>query len=176
MASLMPLQRNISPHKGPPRLRPFDPEEFLKTIETSGPHLTSGLKGDWVGLYRRFFRSAHFEGWLRYRQQEVNQKLQALHVEALCQAVGPSLLKATSISAWQKLGLNSWVSYRNEQSMNCTTQQSQIFCSDPSSCVENLSNLDCIFTIKIIPFRNPHLLLSAGSDDLDPGQAGSRDR
>ncbi|ELU00735.1 hypothetical protein CAPTEDRAFT_175751 [Capitella teleta] len=86
MASLMPLQRNISPHKGPPQLRAFDSEEFLKTIEHSGPQLTSGLKGDWVGLYRRFFRSLNFEGWLRYRQQEVNQKLQAIHVEALCQA------------------------------------------------------------------------------------------
>ena len=52
MASLMPLQRNISPHKGPPRLKPFDAEDFLKTIEHSGPQLTSGLKGDWVGLYR----------------------------------------------------------------------------------------------------------------------------
>ncbi len=52
VASLMPLQRNISPHKGAPRLRPFDVEEFLNTLEHSGPQLTSGLKGDWVGLYR----------------------------------------------------------------------------------------------------------------------------
>lgn len=52
LGSLMPLQKNISPHKGAPRLKPFDAEEFLKTIEHSGPQLTSGLKGDWVGLYR----------------------------------------------------------------------------------------------------------------------------
>ena len=52
VASLMPLQRNISPFKGAPSLRPFDAEEFLKTLEQSGPQLTSGLKGDWVGLYR----------------------------------------------------------------------------------------------------------------------------
>ena len=52
MASLMPLQRNISPHKGAPCLRPFDVDQFLKTVDQSGPQLTSGLKGDWVGLYR----------------------------------------------------------------------------------------------------------------------------
>ncbi|XP_074645615.1 protein DENND6B-like isoform X2 [Tubulanus polymorphus] len=86
MASLMPLQRNISPHKGPPTMRPFDTEEFLKTIEHSGPQLTSGLKGDWVGLYRKFFKSVNFAGWYNQRQLEVNQKLQALHVEALCDA------------------------------------------------------------------------------------------
>ena len=37
---------------------------------------------------RRFFHSANFSGWMRCRQLEVNQKLQALHVEALCRAVG----------------------------------------------------------------------------------------
>ncbi|OWF45695.1 protein DENND6A-like isoform X2 [Mizuhopecten yessoensis] len=84
MASLMPLQRNISPHKGPPRLRPFDPEEFLRSLEHSGPQLTSGVKGDWEGLYRKFFKSQNFEGWYYHRQYEVNQKLQVLHMEALC--------------------------------------------------------------------------------------------
>ncbi|XP_048743475.1 protein DENND6A-like isoform X3 [Ostrea edulis] len=97
MGSLMPLQRNISPHKDfelseylnfqcPPSLRPFDTDEFLKTLERSGPQLTSGIKGDWEGLYRRFFRSPNFEGWYQHRQIEVNQKLQILHMEALCNA------------------------------------------------------------------------------------------
>ncbi|XP_066285572.1 protein DENND6A-like isoform X2 [Branchiostoma lanceolatum] len=86
VASLMPLQRNVSPWKQAPRLKPFEPEEFLKTVEHSGPQLTSGLRGDWEGLYRRFFRSSNFEGWLRARQQEVDDKLQALHLEALCDA------------------------------------------------------------------------------------------
>ena len=48
----MPLQRNISPHKGAPRLRPFDSDEFLKAVETAGPQLTTGVRGDWTGLYR----------------------------------------------------------------------------------------------------------------------------
>lgn len=52
LSSLMPLQRNISPHKSAPCLKPFDAEEFIKNLEHSGPQLTSVLKGDWVGLYR----------------------------------------------------------------------------------------------------------------------------
>ncbi|XP_064632620.1 protein DENND6B-like isoform X2 [Lineus longissimus] len=86
MASLMPLQRNISPHKGPPQMKPFDTEEFLKSLEQAGPQLTSGIKGDWIGLYKKFFKTVNFAGWYQIRQQEVNQKLQALHIEALCDA------------------------------------------------------------------------------------------
>ncbi|XP_059167731.1 protein DENND6A-like isoform X2 [Physella acuta] len=86
MASLMPLQRNISPHKGSPRLGPFDSDKFLETVEHSGPQLTSGIKGDWESLYRRFFRSPNFEGWYYQRQKEMNQKLQLLHLEALSNA------------------------------------------------------------------------------------------
>ena len=48
----MPLAKNISPHKGVPCLKQFNQEEFIKTTEHYGPQLTSGLKGDWIGLYR----------------------------------------------------------------------------------------------------------------------------
>ncbi|KAL1265079.1 hypothetical protein QQF64_003106, partial [Cirrhinus molitorella] len=51
VASLMPLQKSISPWKSPPQLRPFNQEEFMKTLEKAGPQLTSRLKGDWIGLY-----------------------------------------------------------------------------------------------------------------------------
>jgi hypothetical protein len=56
-------------------------------LGTSGPQLTSGIKGDWVGLYRRFFRSPNFSGWFNARYREVSQKLQALQLEALSDAV-----------------------------------------------------------------------------------------
>lgn len=35
---------------------------------------------------RKFFRSKNFEGWFQQRQEEVNCKLSALHLEALCEA------------------------------------------------------------------------------------------
>uniref|UniRef100_A0A8B9QVF9 DENN domain containing 6A n=1 Tax=Anas platyrhynchos TaxID=8839 RepID=A0A8B9QVF9_ANAPL len=84
VASLMPLQKCISPWKSPPQLRHFSQDEFMKTLEKAGPQLTSGLKGDWIGLYRHFLKSPNFDGWFRSRQKEMTQKLEALHLEALC--------------------------------------------------------------------------------------------
>uniref|UniRef100_A0A8C4JYU8 DENN domain containing 6A n=1 Tax=Dromaius novaehollandiae TaxID=8790 RepID=A0A8C4JYU8_DRONO len=84
VASLMPLQKCISPWKSPPQLRQFIQEDFMKTLEKAGPQLTSGLKGDWIGLYRHFLKSPNFDGWFRSRQKEMTQKLEALHLEALC--------------------------------------------------------------------------------------------
>lgn len=86
VASLMPLQRSISPWKRPPRLKSFDADEFITTLEHSGPQLTSRLKGNWVALYRKFFKSANFEGWFRHRQREIRQKLELLQLEALGKA------------------------------------------------------------------------------------------
>ncbi|XP_053113227.1 protein DENND6B isoform X2 [Hemicordylus capensis] len=86
MASLMPLQRAITPWKNPPQIRPFHQEDFLKTLDHAGPQLTCVLKGDWVGLYRQFFRSPNFDGWYRQRQQEMTHKLEALHLEAISEA------------------------------------------------------------------------------------------
>ncbi|XP_068080251.1 protein DENND6A isoform X1 [Danio rerio] len=85
VASLMPLQKSISPWKSPPQLRPFNQDEFMKTLEKAGPQLTSRLKGDWIGLYRQFLRSPNFDGWFRNRRKEMLQKLEALHLEALCE-------------------------------------------------------------------------------------------
>ncbi|XP_060766286.1 DENN/MADD domain containing 6Aa isoform X3 [Neoarius graeffei] len=85
VASLMPLQKSISAWKSPPQLKPFVQEEFMKTLEKAGPQLTSRLKGDWIGLYRQFLKSPNFDGWFRNRRKEMIQKLEALHLEALCE-------------------------------------------------------------------------------------------
>ncbi|XP_075863002.1 protein DENND6B isoform X2 [Microcebus murinus] len=89
MASLMPLQKSISPWK----IRPFSQDDFLRSLEHAGPQLTCILKGDWLGLYRRFFKSPHFDGWYRQRHREMAQKLEALHLEAICEA---------NIESWMK--------------------------------------------------------------------------
>ncbi|XP_039917356.1 protein DENND6B [Hirundo rustica] len=93
MASLMPLQRAITPWKNPPQIRPFCQEDFMRSLEHAGPQLTCVLKGDWLGLYRRFFKSPNFDGWFRQRHREMTQKLEALHLEAICEA---------DIVAWMK--------------------------------------------------------------------------
>ncbi|XP_071764325.1 protein DENND6B [Centroberyx gerrardi] len=86
LASLMPLQRSVTPWKTPPQIRPFSQEEFIGTLDHAGPQLTSVLKGDWMGLYRRFFRSPNFDGWYRLRHKEMTQKLECLHLEVVCDA------------------------------------------------------------------------------------------
>ncbi|XP_017467882.1 PREDICTED: protein DENND6A isoform X3 [Rhagoletis zephyria] len=83
IASLMPLQKDISPFKSAPNANTFKLEDFLATIEQSGPHLTSPLKGDWKGLYRRFFNSANFRGWYDTRHRELQLTLQDLQLQAL---------------------------------------------------------------------------------------------
>ncbi|XP_020946976.1 protein DENND6B isoform X8 [Sus scrofa] len=108
MASLMPLQKSITPWKAPrltwplsqtpPQIRPFRQDDFLRSLEHAGPQLTCVLKGDWLGLYRwvdsrRFFKSPHFDGWYRQRRKEMAQKLEALHLEAICEA---------NIEVWMK--------------------------------------------------------------------------
>jgi hypothetical protein len=86
LAGLMPLAKNISPYGAAPKVRPFSPEEFIVSLDTCGPQLTSTLKGDWAGLYRRFFKSPNFVGWYNQRHREMTQKLQLLHLESLSEA------------------------------------------------------------------------------------------
>ncbi|KAJ8955330.1 hypothetical protein NQ318_003423 [Aromia moschata] len=89
IASLMPLQKSISPFKAAPTPLPFNPDSFFATLEAAGPQLTlnnTGIKGDWVGLYKKFFRSPNFKAWFNTRYTELTLKLQALQLEALSTA------------------------------------------------------------------------------------------
>ena len=86
LASLMPLAKNISPYRAAPQVRAFNSEDFLKSLESCGPQLTSTVKGDWEGLYKRFFKSPNFVGWYSQRIKEVSQKLQLLHLESLAES------------------------------------------------------------------------------------------
>ncbi|KRZ68066.1 Protein DENND6A, partial [Trichinella papuae] len=52
LANTMPLQKDISPWKDAPRLREFDKEEFLKFVENADLPSRTGIKGDWINLYR----------------------------------------------------------------------------------------------------------------------------
>ena len=76
LTSLMPLAKNISPYRAAPKVKPFIIEDFLRSLESSGPQLTTMVKGDWESLYKRFFKSPNFVGWFNQRHREVSQKLQ----------------------------------------------------------------------------------------------------
>lgn len=82
LTQLMPLHSRISPFKAPPELPIFDFESFLATLDTSGPQLTTKIKGDWLGLYRKFFNSPNFYSWYSERKSEIDRKLWTLHMES----------------------------------------------------------------------------------------------
>jgi len=86
LASLMPLARTISPYRAPPKVRPFSCDDLIRSLESSGPQLTSRTKGDWPALYRRFLKSPNFVGWYNQRHREVSAKLSLLHLESLAEA------------------------------------------------------------------------------------------
>lgn len=90
MASLMPLQKDISPFKSAPVPNHFKQDSFLATLEQSGPQLTSPLKGDWAGLYKKFFRSPNFRDWYDTRYKELSRTLQHLQAQALANIVSTS--------------------------------------------------------------------------------------
>ncbi|KAM4602306.1 protein DENND6B, partial [Discoglossus pictus] len=93
LGSLLPHHSSITPWKNPPQVRPFQQEELMKTLEHTGPQLTSSIKGDWMGLYRRFLKSPHFDGWYRQKQREMRDRLETAHLKVICDA---------NISAWIK--------------------------------------------------------------------------
>jgi hypothetical protein len=46
MTGLMPFLKDISAFRAPPTPAQFNEESFLATLEISGPHLTSTIKGE----------------------------------------------------------------------------------------------------------------------------------
>lgn len=87
MASLMPLQKDISPFRAAPTPNQFNQDDFLATLDQSGPQLTSALKGDWKGLYKKFFRTQNFKDWYDSRYSELTETLQVLQLQALSDVV-----------------------------------------------------------------------------------------
>lgn len=93
LTQLMPLHSKISPFKSPPELPEFDTETFLATIETSGPQLTTKVRGDWYGLYKKFFQSPNFSSWYNDRKIEIDRKLWSLHMESFLDINLPQAIK-----------------------------------------------------------------------------------
>ncbi|KAG2470386.1 DEN6A protein, partial [Polypterus senegalus] len=56
---------------------------FLELTQSFIIPLVSTLNS-WLDLLRYFLKSPNFDGWFRRRRKEMTQKLEALHLEALC--------------------------------------------------------------------------------------------
>lgn len=57
-------------------------------------------------LCRQFLKSPNFDGWFRNRRKEMMQKLEALHLEALCEEVS---MRNHSLLNVQKMFSNTCV-------------------------------------------------------------------
>lgn len=94
LTQIMPLHSKISPFKAPPELPKFDVEAFLLTLDSSGPQLTTKIKGDWLGLYKKFFNCSNFYSWYSERKSEIDKKLWALHMESFLDIDLPQFIKS----------------------------------------------------------------------------------
>ncbi|KFD54827.1 hypothetical protein M513_04261 [Trichuris suis] len=86
VTNAMPLTKDISPWKEPPKSPQFELDEFIKAVENAGLPTVAGVKGDWIGLYRAFCETKNFQFWLQRRQLEADIKLRLLHLEAIAEA------------------------------------------------------------------------------------------
>lgn len=85
-SSLMPLHKNLSPFKSVPKLKCFKTDEFLQDLKQLGPDLLpKNSKGDWPGLYKKFFDSLNFKYWYEQKKQEAEKKLESLQITLLCE-------------------------------------------------------------------------------------------
>ncbi|CAG0886290.1 unnamed protein product [Cyprideis torosa] len=84
MSTLVP--KNFAPFKAPPSVSPFNPDNFIAMLEFNGPHLSTGVQGDWAGLYRKFFRSRNFAAWFDEKYSELQQTVDTAHLTALAEA------------------------------------------------------------------------------------------
>lgn len=83
LAQLMPLHKKITPFRTPPELPEFDLDAFLSTLDISGPQLTTGIKGDWIGLYKKFYSCPNFSTWYQDRKIEIDNNLRQLHLKSI---------------------------------------------------------------------------------------------
>ncbi|NXV67418.1 DEN6B protein, partial [Molothrus ater] len=89
MASLMPLQRAITPWKVGCTSHCGAQGGVVGWDCPVGPcQLQHPTNHNSQPLHRRFFKSPNFDGWFRQRHREMTQKLEALHLEAICEALG----------------------------------------------------------------------------------------
>lgn len=94
LAQLMPLHNKISPFRTPPKLPSFEIDAFLATLDTSGPQLTTKIRGDWLGLYKKFFSCSNFYSWYGERKGEIDRKLWSLHLDSILDIDLPQVIKS----------------------------------------------------------------------------------
>ncbi|KAL3983201.1 Stabilization of polarity axis family protein [Acanthocheilonema viteae] len=86
VSSLMPLKKHLSPFKNVPHIYPFVAENFFSALDETRIMQTSGIRGDWRGLYQKFTTSTNFQDWLSRKKADLERQLRLLYLEMLCSA------------------------------------------------------------------------------------------
>ena len=62
-------QPGQSPFAAPPKLKPYNPAQFLQELARKGPEpfLRRRMRSNWLELYRRFVESENCKQWLHRR-------------------------------------------------------------------------------------------------------------
>ncbi|EGC32555.1 hypothetical protein DICPUDRAFT_155470 [Dictyostelium purpureum] len=97
-SSLLPLAKTISIFQRPPRLKPFDREEFIRRITESDERYIIDSKSKEIELYKQFLDSVNFKQWLDDKRAEAIRHLNILYRKAILDADIHSLLKGKPIS------------------------------------------------------------------------------
>ena len=87
--------------------------------------MPKGLKGDFVGLYRKFFDSLNFKHWYEQKKYEAEKKLESLQIILLCDYVRKIYILKKIISFLKINALNSWQT--NYITVICLSYQKKIF-------------------------------------------------
>lgn len=108
MVSLIPSS-SVTAFKSIPSITPFNQDDFFKSLcgqeqnlklspkssnsdlDVSGkrsdhPSTMTGIKGDWIGLYKKFFRSPNFSSWFEMKFLELETNLKQLHIKSIFEA------------------------------------------------------------------------------------------
>ena len=108
MVSLIPSS-SVTAFKSLPSITPFNQDDFFRSlcgqdkapsrsalvgldpfnspVKGNGhPAELSGIKGDWVGLYKKFFRSPNFSSWFENKFNELETSLKQLHIKSIFEA------------------------------------------------------------------------------------------
>ncbi|KAF7726420.1 Protein dennd6a [Apophysomyces ossiformis] len=92
-STLIPVNMSFTSDIKPPRLRPFQTDQFMKSLKEHGPQLPfkstfktrTSTTDPTKELYSQFLKCGNFATWLQLRTTEAQAEMNRLYVKALCE-------------------------------------------------------------------------------------------
>ncbi|KAJ1968749.1 hypothetical protein H4R35_006342, partial [Dimargaris xerosporica] len=96
-STLIPKIINLSTAQRRPKLKPFNQDEFLKSLQEHGSQMPlknntfGGGVDAYITFYRQFLTCGNFATWLHYRTEQAQEELHKRYCQVLC---------ATNLQQW----------------------------------------------------------------------------